>query len=504
MATSIHKVNISEITSNSQVKQNNVQEHKNNSILPDEQIYTIQMGTELFKLTGASFNSDSPNYFTEYFLRNNDKFNLFLDRNVVSFKRIVKHLQGYYLDIVDEDEYSMLLADSIFYRFNKLTTDIKESPYYYANIGGKSFKFLKKIFRRDGDSNNYFQVFSNTINSEIEYRFINNKLSVVPISSNFVSRSPEYFQMLLDLLSGATLTLTPDLRDTLIKECKYYRFQNLEQRLINVNLSTNPFSDISEIKLHLNDISSKGLTSPIEKHLNSQLNNGCMTNKTACKTSSTNDNDCEQTTDSSNNSSDNEQTTTTNSSTEPQKKKRKVSEHKRPWDMIRYKRPFIDDNSAELVFQLNANENTVIFNKYSKIIHIDITGDTLRSFDRIFNAFLSRQGISLNNYRRKFAATKDGKERDHLVLPACISISDLAVNGVQCRNICQLISDSKFNDIVFDASEKEKKKYSPGLKLHLLKSLWKLGVKDGQLMLIAIKMDSFSGIKEFNKLTEFI
>ena len=512
MATSIHKVNISEITSNSQVKQNNVQEHKNNSILPDEQIYTIQMGTELFKLTGASFNSDSPNYFTEYFLRNNDKFNLFLDRNVVSFKRIVKHLQGYYLDIVDEDEYSMLLADSIFYRFNKLTTDIKESPYYYANIGGKSFKFLKKLFRRDGDSNNYFQVFSNTINSEIEYRFVNNKLSVVPISSNFISRSPEYFQMLLDLLSGATLNLDSNLRDTLIKECKYYRFQNLEQRLINVNLSTNPFSDISEIKLQLNDISSKGLTSPIEKHLNSQLNNGCMTNKTVCKPSSTNDNDCEQATDSSNNSSDNEATTTTTTTTtnttatttEPQKKKRRVSEHNRPWDMVRYKRPFIDDNSAELVFQLNANENTVIFNKYNKIIHIDITGDTLRSFDRIFNAFLSRHGISLNNYRRKFAATKDGKERDHLVLPACISISDLVVNGVQCRNICQLISDSKFNDIVFDASEKEKKKYSPGLKLHLLKSLWKLGVKDGQLMLIAIKMDSFSGIKEFNKLTGFL
>lgn len=234
-----------------------------------------------------------------------------------------------------------------------------------------------------------------------------------------------------------------------------------------------------------------------------------MTNKTVCKTSSTNDNDCEPATDSSNNSSDNE-TTTTNAnnnnghSTEPQKKRRRVGEHKRPWDMVRYKRPFIDDNSAELVFQLNANENTVIFNKYNKIIHIDLTGDTLRTFDRTFNAFLSRHGISLNSYRRKFAANKDGKERDHLVLPACISISDLQVNGVQCRNICQLISDSKFNDIVFDASEKEKKKYSPGLKLHLLNSLWKLGVKDGQLMLIAIKMDSFSGIKEFNKLTEFI
>jgi len=394
----------------------------------------------------------------------------------------------------------MILADSIYYRFNKLTTDIKESPYYYANIGGKSFKFLKKLFRRDGDSNNYFQVFSNTINSEIEYRFVNNKLSVVPISSNFVSRSPEYFQLLLDLLGGATLTLKPDLRDTLIKECKYYRFQNLEQRLINVSRNTNPFSDVTEIKLHLDDISSKGLTSPIEKHVSSQLSNQCMSNKTGCKSSSTNGNECDSSSNnSSNNSSDNE-----NNDNEPERKKRKTNEHQRPWDMVRYKRPFIDDSSAELIFQLNPNENSLIFNKYNKIIHMDITGESLRVFDKAFNAFLSRQGISLNNYKRKIAASKGGKERDHLVLPACISISDIQVNGVQCRNICQLITDSKFNDVVYDVSERDNKKYSPGLKLHLLKSLWKLGIKDGKIMLIAIKIDSFSGLKEFNKLTEFI
>ncbi|SMN21634.1 similar to Saccharomyces cerevisiae YDR132C Putative protein of unknown function [Maudiozyma saulgeensis] len=495
MTTSVQKINISEIPSvNKSINYNN---EKTNMKLPDDKIYTINMGTEVFKLTGLSFNSDSPNYFTEFFTKNDGKTDLFLDRNSLSFKRIMKHLQGYYLDIVDEDEYSMLLADSIFYGFNKLTTDIKESPYYYANIGGKSFKFLKKLFRRDGDSNNYFQVFSNTINSEIEYRFVNNKLSVVPISSNFVSRSPEYFQMLLDLLSGSTLTLSSDLRDTLIKECKYYRFQNLEQRLINVYRNTNPFSDVAEIKIQLNDINSKGLTSPIEKHMISQLNNHCMTNKTGCKNSSSqNGEDCDN---SSNNSSDNE-----NNDNEPERKKRKNNENQRPWDMVRYKRPFIDDVSAELIFQLNPNENSLIFNKYNKIIHMDITGNSLRTFDRAFNAFLSRQGITLNNYKRKFAATKGGKERDHLVLPACISISDLQVNGVQCRNICQLITDSKFNDVVYDVSGKDDKKYSPGLKLHLLKSLWKLGIKDGQIMLIAIKLDSFSGLKEFNKLTEFI
>lgn len=472
--------------------------------LPGDTVYTVQMGNSVFKLTGASFNSDGPNYFTEKFTELAGKSSsLFLDRNAESFALVVKHLQGYYLDIADEDQFSMLLADSIYYGLSKLTTDIKESSFYFANIGGKSFKFLKKLFRRDGDSNNYFQVFTNTINSEIEYRFVNNKLAVVPISTNFVSRSPEYFQILLDMLSGATVPLTMELRDSLIKECKYYRFQNLEQRLVKATVSTNPFSDVSEIKMHINDVQSKGLNSPLEKNATDQWDNHCMNNRASCPStnnSQSSGNDCN-----SNSTSSSDSESANGEATEPSKKKRRTEEsQKKPWDMIRYKRPFVDDNSSELIFQLDSYENTLIFNKHNKIIHMDISGNSLRMFDRTFNAFLSRQGISLNEYKKKFAANRGGKEEDHLVLPACISISDLEVNGVHCRNICQLITDSKFNDYVYDFSEKEAKRYSAGLKLHLLKSLWKLGVKDGQIMLIAIKLESFSGIKEYNKLVDFI
>ncbi|GMM55995.1 Mrx16 protein [Maudiozyma humilis] len=478
--------------------------------LVEDTIYTVQMGNDVFKLTGASFNSDGPNYFTEKFTQLAGKStSLFLDRNAKSFALIVKHFQGYYLDIANEDEFSMLLADSIYYGLTKLTTDIKESSFYFANIGGKSFKFLKKLFRRDGDSNNYFQVFTNTINSEIEFRFVNNKLAVVPISTNFVSRSPEYFQILLDMLSGATVPLTPELRESLIKECKYYRFQNLEQRLVNATVSTNPFSDACEIKLHIGDVQSKGLNSPLEKYSVDRWDNHCMSNRASCPSTNSSQgsngrNECNSNSNSgSNNSSDSEGTG--RDATEPQKKKRKTAEsQKKPWDMIRYKRPFVDDNSMELIFQLDSYDNTLIFNKHNKIIHMDISGSSLRMFDKTFNAFLSRQGINLNDYKKKFAANRGGKEEDHLVLPACISISDLEVNGVHCRNICQLITDSKFNDFVYDFSEKEAKRYSAGLKLHLLKSLWKLGIKDGQIMLIAIKLESFSGIKEYNKLVEFI
>lgn len=470
------------------------------SILPNDRIYSIQMGNEVIKLSGASLNSDSPNLFTDFFSEkeNHSTSTIFIDRNLNAFHLIQKHLQGYFFDIKNETEYATLLNDAVFYKFEKLITNIKESQYFYANIGGKSFKFLKKLFRRDGDTGNYFQIYSNTINSQLEYRFIENKLPIVQsISPNYISRSPEYFQLLLDLLTGATIKLTSELRESLIKECKYYCFLNLEQRLIKTKIGLNPFSDVGEITIHLDDIHARGLTvQKLEKNLIINSNHQYMNNRAPCKEDSKLPKECSSSTN-SNSSSDNEYN-------EPSEKKRKLSETQRPWDMIRYKRPFIDNKSNELIFQIDSYENKIIFNKNNKIIHIDICGNTLKNFDKNFNSFLLHQNINLNDYKRKFASNKGNREIEHLVLPACISISNLQVNGIHCRNICQLITDAKWSDYVFDLTDQENKKYSPGLKLYLTKSLWKLGVKDGKLLLIAIKIESFSGIKEYNKLLDFI
>lgn len=38
-------------------------------ILPHDKMYNIQIGTKLFKISGASLSSDGPSYFTNYFIK---------------------------------------------------------------------------------------------------------------------------------------------------------------------------------------------------------------------------------------------------------------------------------------------------------------------------------------------------------------------------------------------------------------------------------------------------
>jgi len=37
------------------------------NILPHERVFPIQIGTELFRLSGASISSDAPSYFSQFF-----------------------------------------------------------------------------------------------------------------------------------------------------------------------------------------------------------------------------------------------------------------------------------------------------------------------------------------------------------------------------------------------------------------------------------------------------
>lgn len=89
------------------------------SILPPEKVFPIQIGSELFRLSGASISSDgnallmvftasfvvlmlaAPSYFTQFFeeqIRQNEESGgvrtLYIDRDPITFRDVARHLQG--------------------------------------------------------------------------------------------------------------------------------------------------------------------------------------------------------------------------------------------------------------------------------------------------------------------------------------------------------------------------------------------------------------------------
>ncbi|KAG7140914.1 hypothetical protein HYQ46_007912 [Verticillium longisporum] len=77
-------------------------------ILPHERVFPIQIGSQLFKLSGASISSDAPSYFSQYFYCQIKRAQetgedlstairtLYIDRDPETFHDISLHLQGYH------------------------------------------------------------------------------------------------------------------------------------------------------------------------------------------------------------------------------------------------------------------------------------------------------------------------------------------------------------------------------------------------------------------------
>jgi hypothetical protein len=96
-------------------------------VLPHERVFPIQIGTELFKLSGASLSSDSPSYFSQYFkcqIANAEEKGedlgsairtLYIDRDPATFRDISLHLQGYHIKPRDGQHFVRLFADAQFY-----------------------------------------------------------------------------------------------------------------------------------------------------------------------------------------------------------------------------------------------------------------------------------------------------------------------------------------------------------------------------------------------------
>ncbi|KAL8931521.1 MAG: hypothetical protein Q9211_006899, partial [Gyalolechia sp. 1 TL-2023] len=186
------------------------------SSLPDEKGFSIQVGSELFKLSGASIMSDgrfwignmieckteslrAPSYFSAFFLeqleQNDDRTGgvrtLFIDRDPETFREIARHLQGeriartlpskachtdpspgYLVSPKDGDHFVKLFADAQFYRRKnsrkssveslthkppvpRLQSQLFESE-ILVEVGNEHFRIPRDIFSSPGDTPNYF------------------------------------------------------------------------------------------------------------------------------------------------------------------------------------------------------------------------------------------------------------------------------------------------------------------------------------------------------------
>ncbi|CCD27005.1 Mrx16p NDAI_0J01130 [Naumovozyma dairenensis CBS 421] len=506
-------------------------------ILPYDKMYKIQIGSKLFRISGASLSSDGPSYFTNYFtqLSINKKRNasvdsapspgtdnstiseiLFIDRSADIFELIYQHLQGYFIDIRNEIQYTMLFADAIYYNLPRLRSLLKETDHYYTNVGGRSFKIAKNLFRRKGDSPNYFEMTSAALYRDVEQLIATRKLlRPPPHSPPYVSRSSEYFADLLNILGGATLKLDDDKRESLIKECRYYRFLNLEQNLIKHKITFNPLTKREEISLNLKDISKKGIKIPEQDVLPSNLascfepgsnNEGgtCppLSNTMMVPPSSAQNED----------------------GTPPNKRQRTNLPKDQLWNMVSYKRPFVDEFSRDLIFQIDSTECTLIFNKKRKTLHFTLSGEASIMFERTFDSLLSSQMVNLNDYKIELPTVPNESNpvrktisasgtvistKTIIAVPACISLCDLDVNGTKCKMISSLLNTGSGNantndEQVWDFTDLKNLTRVSGFKLYLSKSQWKLGVKDNKFILIALKIRSFTNIKEYCKVLDYL
>ncbi|KAM0320482.1 hypothetical protein ACHAO8_000494 [Botrytis cinerea] len=247
--------------------------------LPHEKVFPIQIGTELFRLSGASLSSDdfgrtknfrmrapakrsrAPSYFSQYFqcqLRSAEENGedpntairtLYIDRDPITFKDISLHLQGYHVAPRNASHFVKLFADAQFYSF-----------------GDREFQIPRELFSDPGNSPNYFSLSFTILFSSPTELFpglrkegLLRPPSIAP--SSVPNRSSKTFSEILHLLRGYPLEIrSPEHRAELLRDCRYFHLKGLEQKLIPHSIVYNVLRNKSEITIRLVDIRQSGLS----------------------------------------------------------------------------------------------------------------------------------------------------------------------------------------------------------------------------------------------------
>ncbi|KAJ9628719.1 hypothetical protein H2203_002621 [Taxawa tesnikishii (nom. ined.)] len=189
-------------------------------ILPPRKVFPIQIGSELFRLSGASISSDAPSYFSQFFeeqLRMGGEADsvrtLYIDRDPETFRDIALHLQGYHIEPRDGTHFVRLFADVQFYSF---------------------FPGLNQ-------------------------RTLLRPPSILPPS--VPGRSANIFADLLHVLKGYPLEIrNAEHRAELLRDARYFHLKGLEQKLIAHDISYNLARGRQEILLRLEDIRQSGIS----------------------------------------------------------------------------------------------------------------------------------------------------------------------------------------------------------------------------------------------------
>ncbi|KAL9617109.1 MAG: hypothetical protein Q9204_008507, partial [Flavoplaca sp. TL-2023a] len=209
------------------------------STLPDEKSFTIQIGSELFKLSGASIMSD-----------------------------------GYLMTPTDGRDFVKLFADAQFYRRKSLASCVRSSPHVsvprlqaqlfeseiFVEVGNEHFRVPRDIFSAPGDTPNYFTLGFTVFFSSPGDVFpgLNPQGLLRPPSIHpprIPNRSPQIFSDLLHMLRGYPLTIrNDDHRNQLLKDARYYNLRGLEQKLIPHDITYNLEQRTTEIVIRLQDL----------------------------------------------------------------------------------------------------------------------------------------------------------------------------------------------------------------------------------------------------------
>ncbi|KAK3900545.1 hypothetical protein C8A05DRAFT_45627 [Staphylotrichum tortipilum] len=247
------------------------------NILPHERVFPVQIGSELFKLSGASISSDAPSYFSQYFKCQISQAEqagqdigaairtLYIDRDPVTFRDISLHLQGYNVQPRDSTHFVRLFADAQFYHLPKLVSQLYEEP-IFTTVGGRQFRIPRDLFSSPGNTPNFFTLgFSAFFSTPgdlfpgLDREGLLRPPSILPPSVE--GRSPDVFAEILHLLRGYPVAIRSEAhRAELLRDCRYFNFKGLEQRLIPHAAGFNLARGRGEVVLRLRDILKSGIS----------------------------------------------------------------------------------------------------------------------------------------------------------------------------------------------------------------------------------------------------
>lgn len=136
----------------------------------------------------------------------------------------------------------------------------------FMSIGHKEFQIPRDIFNDPGNSPNFFSLGFAVFFSTPEDLFpgLNREHLIRPPSimpPSVPNRSADVFCELLHLLRGYPVHIrNEEHRSTLLRDCRYFNFKGLEQKLIAHSISYNQTRGRSEIVLRLEDILKSGIS----------------------------------------------------------------------------------------------------------------------------------------------------------------------------------------------------------------------------------------------------